>query len=98
MRAIKSNALAQGLSVRLRNLGIVHHDINKGNIIYDIKKGFSIIDFDSANFLPEGEKVSAEITKYMEGKFKYVFSDTLRDINAQLDKLNGNANKKRVTL
>lgn len=98
MNAIKSNTLDQELSVRLRTLGIVHYDINQANIIYDIKKGFSIIDFDSANFLPEGEKVNAEITKYMEGRFKYVFIDTLRDINAQLDKLNGNMNRKRVTL
>lgn len=96
MRNIKSDTQAQELSVRLKNLGIVHHDINKGNIIYDVKKGFSIIDFDSANFLPEGNKVDVEKTKYMEGKFKYVFSDTLRDINKQLEKLNGNTKRARV--
>ena len=95
MRAIKSDAQALKLSIRLKNIGIVHHDINKGNVIYDIEKGFSIIDFDSANFLPDGDKVSPEITKYMEKRFKYVFSDTLRDINTQLDKLNGNTTRKR---
>ncbi|MBF1996172.1 hypothetical protein HW114_12085 [Serratia symbiotica] len=63
----------------LREKGIIHKDINKGNIIYN-KGEFFLVDFDDAIILPEGQMLSAELTQEMRDKLKYVFNDVLYDI------------------
>lgn len=81
--AISISNPSEKLSNILQSRGIVHYDINKGNIIYN-KGKFFIIDFDSANFLPKGEIVSESQTKSMKEKFKHVFDDVLRDIESKV--------------
>lgn len=63
----------------LRDKGIRHKDINKGNIIYN-KGEFFLVDFDDAIILPEGQMLSAEQTQVIKNKLKYVFNDVLYDI------------------
>ena len=84
---IELGSPSEHLSERLKNSGIIHHDINKGNLIYDTKAGFLLIDFDSAVILSKGETVSPPLTETMKRKFASVFSDALRDINNQLSVL-----------
>lgn len=88
MDVIDNTNPADLLSAKLQRLGIIHNDINKGNIIYDVETGFNIIDFDSANYLPDGDVVSASKTDSMRNKFAYVFNEVRRDIVHHLDKLN----------
>ncbi|GKW41389.1 hypothetical protein PEC301879_12480 [Pectobacterium carotovorum subsp. carotovorum] len=78
--AIKTSNHPEKLSRLLQNNGIVHYDINKGNVIYN-KGEFFIVDFDSANFLPKGEIVSQSQTNSMREKFKHIFDDVLREID-----------------
>lgn len=78
--AIKTSNPSEKLSKSLQNNGIIHYDINKGNIIYN-KGEFYIIDFDSASFLPKGEMVSQSQTNSMREKFKHVFNDILREVD-----------------
>ncbi|QQG26633.1 hypothetical protein JFY74_10730 [Pectobacterium carotovorum] len=84
--SIKKNP-HETLSNYLRDKGIVHHDINKGNIIYNLDQGFSVIDFDSAHIYPEGEKTSQSHADMMKNKFLSVFKDTERDIRNRLREL-----------
>lgn len=76
---IKSTHPDVYLAKKLQEKGIIHHDINKGNIIYN-KGEFFIIDFDSANFMPKNNIVSDSQMENMRNKFKFVFNDFLRDI------------------
>ena len=85
---IQNGHPAEHLSRKLQQLGITHHDINKGNVIYDGENGFHIIDFDSADYLPTGEMVSPSMTATMKSTFTYVFKDVLRDVQYRLEKLN----------
>lgn len=78
--AIKTSNPSEKLSNSLQRKGIIHYDINKGNIIYN-KGEFYIIDFDSANFLPRNEMVSQSQTNSMKEKFKHIFDDILREID-----------------
>ncbi|MCU1803765.1 hypothetical protein CUU56_20505 [Pectobacterium parvum] len=91
--AIEDNDISTQLANSLQKKGITHHDINKGNIIYDNKE-FFILDFDSANILPEGEMVSLQQTEAMKNKFEYVFSDVLRDIKKKLSEHDTDSLKK----
>ncbi|MBN3264161.1 hypothetical protein H5A43_13605 [Pectobacterium brasiliense] len=75
------------LSKLLREKGIVHHDINKANIIYNVNQGFSVIDFDSAYFYPDGVSANPSQEEYMKNKFTYVFKETQRDIESRLREL-----------
>lgn len=63
----------------LREKGIIHKDINKGNIMYN-KGELFLVDFDDAIILPEGQMLSSEQTQAMRNKLKYVFNDVLYDI------------------
>ena len=85
--SVEKYSPAGKLANTLQNKGIIHNDINQGNIIYSKEKGFSIIDFDSAHFLGEGEVVSELQTASMKKKFLHVFSETLRDIDKRLQEL-----------
>ncbi|WP_409040063.1 hypothetical protein [Klebsiella sp. BIGb0407] len=76
---IESNYPEETLSRKLQEKGIIHHDINKGNIIYN-EGEFFIIDFDSANFLSNGKKVSESQTESMKKKLQIVFNEVLREI------------------
>ncbi len=78
--AVKTSNPSEKLSKSLQNNGIIHYDINKGNVIYN-KGEFYVIDFDSANFLPKGEMVSQSQTNSMREKFKHIFDDILREID-----------------
>ncbi|KHN49573.1 hypothetical protein BA188_21535 [Aeromonas hydrophila] len=80
--AIKTSNPSEKLSKSLQNNGIIHYDINKGNVIYNNGE-FYIIDFDSANFLPKGEMVSQSQTNSMREKFKHIFDDILREIDSK---------------
>ncbi|NIG88113.1 hypothetical protein M5J15_11450 [Serratia symbiotica] len=63
----------------LREKGIIHKDINKGNIMYN-KGELFLVDFDDAIILPEDQILSSEQTQAMRNKLKYVFNDVLYDI------------------
>ncbi len=82
--AIKTSNPSEKLSKSLQNNGVIHYDINKGNVIYN-KGEFYIIDFDSANFLPKGDMVSQSQTNSMRGKFKHIFDDILREIDSNVN-------------
>lgn len=77
--SIESTHPAEYLAKELQEKGIIHHDINEGNIIYNENK-FFIVDFDSANFMQEGQPASSSHTESMRKKFNFVFNDFLRKI------------------
>ncbi|PXX59082.1 Phosphotransferase enzyme family protein [Pseudomonas sp. LAMO17WK12:I10] len=69
----------------LVNNGIVHNDLNLGNIMYDSKtKTFKLIDFDDADIKPVGEKLTDTQATTMRNKLKYVFGDFDRQIRDRL--------------
>lgn len=76
---IESTHPDEYLAKKLQEKGIIHHDINKGNIIYN-KGEFFMIDFDSANFIEGNNMVTDSQTESMRNKLKFVFNDLLRDI------------------
>lgn len=85
---IKTKKPNETLSNYLRVKGIVHHDINKANVMYNnINNELFVIDFDSAYFYPDGVNTSRSQEKYMEDKFSYVFKETQRDIENRLREL-----------
>ncbi|MGV3344806.1 dermonecrotic toxin domain-containing protein [Enterobacteriaceae bacterium LUAb1] len=85
---MRAKKLPENLANHLKNKGIMHYDINQGNIIYSKEKGFSIIDFDSAMFASENNPISQSHANDMKNKFSYIFSETKRDIVTRLAQLN----------
>lgn len=81
---IERNNPSQKLANTLSEKGIIHYDINKGNVIYN-KGEFYIVDFDRADILQAGKAASVSQNEYMEMKFRYVFSDVLRDVHGKLN-------------
>jgi len=85
--ALNNTRLAENLANVLMNKGIAHYDINKGNIIYSLQNGFSFIDFDSAVFSTENEKINPSITHWMTSKLDYILNETKSDIAIRLHQL-----------
>ncbi len=52
---IKPEIEAKKIANKFRGKGVMHHDINNANILYDDANGFNLIDFDDATILPKGK-------------------------------------------
>jgi len=67
---LRDKSVAKRLIDRLESKGIVHNDINLGNILYDRRAGqFNLIDFDSAIFDPATNSQSADMLRKLESDF-----------------------------
>ncbi|SUA91958.1 3-deoxy-D-manno-octulosonic-acid kinase [Pandoraea pulmonicola] len=67
----RDRTVAKRLIDRLTSKGIVHHDINLGNILYDRRTGqFNLIDFDSATFDHLTDSLSADMLRKLEFDFE----------------------------
>lgn len=80
---IREQNPSQILAERLQEKGIIHHDINRGNILFNKEDTFYVVDFDSATFMSEGQPVSPEQTAVMHKQFDHVFRDSLREVEQQ---------------
>ncbi|WP_150621442.1 serine/threonine-protein kinase [Pandoraea horticolens] len=70
LNQFQDESLAKRLIDRLESKGIVHHDINLGNILYDWRtRQFNLIDFDSATFDPLNNSLSADMLRKLESDF-----------------------------
>ncbi|VVE23869.1 hypothetical protein PHO31112_03274 [Pandoraea horticolens] len=70
LQQFRDKPVAKRLVDRLESKGIVHHDINLGNILYDRGTGqFNLIDFDSATFDPLTNSQSANMLRKLESDF-----------------------------
>ncbi|CAB3775146.1 serine/threonine protein kinase [Paraburkholderia humisilvae] len=70
LRQSRDKSTTKALIDRLQAKGIVHHDINLGNILYDSKtRQFNLIDFDRATFDPLTSLQSADMLRKLEFDF-----------------------------
>jgi len=79
LEAYKSSSAAYDMLESLKINGVLHNDVNLGNILFDAKTGkFNLIDFDSASLNPEGVPLSESQYRSMLSKLNHDFSDLER--------------------